>query len=86
MSSSWSGRESETEGHSGSKAGETAGKGGEAGAREQLLEEPGAVGGDAQQDQHHPHTVCIQGVCLHVCLLLFTVCHSQSIALLHNCS
>lgn len=47
VSFSRSGRQSETEGHSGTKAGETAGKGGEAGAREQHLAEPGAVGGDA---------------------------------------
>lgn len=85
ISFSWSGRQSETEGHSGSKAGETAGKRGEAGAREQHLEEPGTVGGHAQQDWHHPHTVCVCGVFknIYIFYLFIFTCPSQSTALLH---
>lgn len=54
---SWSGKPSEAEGHSGSEAGETAGAGGEAGARGRHLDKPGAMGGPTQQDRHHPHAV-----------------------------
>lgn len=60
VSYSWSGKPSETEGHVGSKDGETAGKGGEAGARQRQLVKPRAMGGLAQQDWHHPYTVRTQ--------------------------